>query len=101
LGTAAAFRTSFARAFFLTALRAHFFHFLARFGAFFVVELAVFICVEFFHHSLAHFSTAIVAFLTVLFRRLGKRRQRQRRGRNQCETRDEISHFCSFRKQLE
>jgi hypothetical protein len=88
-------------ALFFTALGTHFFHLFACFGALFVIKLPVFVRIVFFQHSLAHFSTAIVAFLAVLLWRLGEGRQGQRGGRNQCETRDEMSHFCSFRKQSE
>jgi hypothetical protein len=78
------------------ALGAHFLHSFACFGALFVVELAVFVRVEFFQHSLAHFSTVIIAFLAVLLWRLGEGGQGQRGGRKQCETRDEISHSVPF-----
>jgi hypothetical protein len=69
-------------------------------GAFFAVELAVFVRVELFQHLLASFGAAIVAFLTILLRRLGECRQGQRGGRKQCETRNQVSHFCSFRVKL-
>jgi hypothetical protein len=80
-----------------SATRAPFSHLFARLGPLFVVEFAVFVRVKFFEHPLAPLCATIVASLAVLLWRLGEGRQGQRGGRKQCETRDEISHFCSFR----
>jgi hypothetical protein len=93
----ASFRAARARpAFALAALAAHLFHFLARFGAFVVAELAVLVGVEFLEHLFAHFSALAVAFFAVLFGRLGDGRQREQACRDQCETWDEIPHVRSF-----
>jgi hypothetical protein len=74
----ATFRAACARlALALAALAAHFFHFLARFGAFIVAELAVLVGVEFLEHPFAHFGALTVGFLAVLFGRLGDGRQRE------------------------
>jgi hypothetical protein len=61
-------------------------HLFVCLGALFVVDLAVFVRVEFFQHLLAPFSAAIVAFLGVLLCRLGEGRQGQHAGCKQCET---------------
>jgi hypothetical protein len=75
---------------------AHLAHFLASFGALLVIELAVFIRVEFLEHLFAHFGALLGAFLAVLVGRLRDCRQRYDADGNQCETRDKISHFRSF-----
>jgi hypothetical protein len=84
-----------------TASATHVAHFFARFGAFFVVQFAVFVGIEFFEHALAHFGALAIGFFAVLLWWLGDCRQGQYAGRDQCETRDEISHFRSFQNRLE
>lgn len=60
----------------------HLAHFFASLRAFLIVQLAIFIGIELFEHSLVSFSTAIVAFLSVLLWRLGECRQGQGTGRD-------------------
>lgn len=97
--SALSFRTSgaaFAFTFAATVGGAHFAHLFFSFGLLFGLEFAVFVCVEFFEYPLSHFGAAIF-FVAILFGRLGESRKRDNAGRRQCETRDEISHSCSFR----